>query len=125
MNKTTIAWIAVGIAAIIGFIYATRYWNVSADSPELDAFAQCVAEKGAVMYGADWCPHCQNEKKAFGDAFRFIPYVECPDEPSTCIARGINGYPTWIFSDGRRFEGEQGLERLSRISGCELPPQEK
>lgn len=87
---------------------------------KLDAFAQCLAEKGATMYGADWCPHCQNEKKAFGSSFRFVPYVECPDNPKQCLAAGINGYPTWIFPDGRRLEGEQGIEKLSQESGCPI-----
>ena len=32
----------------------------------LNAFAQCLSEKAVTMYGADWCPHCQNEKNAFG-----------------------------------------------------------
>ncbi len=88
---------------------------------ELDYFAKCLADKGAVMYGADWCPHCQNEKKAFGDSFRFISYVECPNEPNLCLQKQVQGYPTWIFGDGNRFEGEQGLERLSKLSGCSLP----
>ena len=87
----------------------------------LDSFAQCLAEKGVTMYGADWCPHCQNEKKAFGDSFRLIPYVECPKEPQRCLAAMVNGYPTWIFQDGRRLEGEQGIEKLSAESGCALP----
>lgn len=73
------------------------------------------------MYGAKWCPHCQNEKKAFGDSFRLVPYVECPDDPKKCLAAGINGYPTWVFPDGKKLEGEQGLEKLSQASGCPLP----
>lgn len=106
---------------------------------ELDSFAKCLSEKGAVMYGANWCPHCQNEKKRFGSSFKFIPYVECPDEPQKCLAAGIEGYPTWIFSaspamsadrqadgpDGKKFEGEQGLEKLSEISNCPLPDNKK
>lgn len=86
----------------------------------LDSFAQCLTEKGAVMYGADWCPHCQNEKKAFGESFQFISYVECPKEPKKCLDVGINGFPTWIFPDGRKLEGEQGIEKLSQESGCLL-----
>jgi glutaredoxin len=89
-------------------------------SADLDGLAQCLAEKGITMYGAYWCPHCQNEKRAFGDSFRFVPYVECTAEPQRCVAAGIRGYPTWIFPDGRRLEGEQGIEKLSRQSGCPL-----
>lgn len=92
-----------------------------AQSGELDQFAQCLAEKQITMYGAEWCPHCQNEKKGFGDSFRFVPYVECPDNPNLCLAKGIDGYPTWIFPDGKRLEGEQGIEKLSKESTCLLP----
>lgn len=84
----------------------------------LDSFAQCLAEKEAVMYGADWCPHCQNEKRVFGGAFQFIPYVECPDDPQKCLAAGIEAYPTWIFPDGKKLVGEQGIDKLARESGC-------
>jgi hypothetical protein len=73
-----------------------------------------------VMYGAYWCSHCKNEKKRFGDSFQFVPYVECTEEAQKCIAAGIRGYPTWIFPDGRRFEGELGIERLSLESNCSL-----
>ncbi|HEY4475665.1 MAG TPA: hypothetical protein VJB92_03015 [Candidatus Paceibacterota bacterium] len=85
----------------------------------LDAFAQCLTDKGAVMYGADWCPHCQNEKKAFGDSFRFINYVECPKNPNACLAAGVEAFPTWFFPDGKKFVGEQGIEKLGQLSNCE------
>jgi hypothetical protein len=88
-----------------------------------DGFARCLAQKGFTMYGAYWCPHCQNEKKAFGDSFRYVDYVECTEEPNRCLASGIKGYPTWITDDGRRFEGEQGIAKLSEASGCSLENQ--
>ncbi len=73
------------------------------------------------MYGAEWCAHCQNEKKAFGDSFKYVPYVECPDNPQKCLEKGIEGYPTWILPDGKKLIGEQGLLKLSQESGCLLP----
>ena len=89
----------------------------------LNSFAQCLSSKGATMYGAYWCPHCQNEKAAFGSAFSYVNYVECTQDTAKCQAAGIQGFPTWIFPDGRRFEGEQGLSGLSKESGCPLPVQ--
>lgn len=88
---------------------------------KLDDFAKCLAQKGITMYGADWCPHCQNEKKAFGSSFKFVPYIECPADPKKCIDKGIEGYPTWILPSGKKLVGEQGLQKLSEESGCELP----
>ncbi len=92
---------------------------------ELDGFAQCLRDKGVVMYGADWCPHCQNEKRVFGTSFRFVNYVECPKDPKRCLEKKVEGYPTWIFSDGRRLAGEQGVNRLAAASGCKEPPKTK
>ncbi|HEY4499541.1 MAG TPA: hypothetical protein VJH70_00195 [Candidatus Paceibacterota bacterium] len=87
---------------------------------QLDEFAKCLATKEITMYGAEWCSHCQNEKRAFGASFQYVPYVECPKNIDACLKLGINGYPTWIFADGTRLEGEQGLEKLARLSGCSL-----
>ncbi|MDQ5911816.1 MAG: VKORC1/thioredoxin domain protein, partial [Patescibacteria group bacterium] len=51
----------------------------------------------------------------------YVSYVECPDNVQVCISKGVNGYPTWINASGTLYEGEQGLEGLAKISGCELP----
>lgn len=111
------------LIVILIFAFLFLIWLLQKDSGTantLDAFAKCLADKGITMYGADWCPHCQNEKKAFGASFKYVPYVECPDEPDKCLAAGIEGYPTWIMKDGRKFEGELGLNKLSELSGCSL-----
>ena len=86
----------------------------------MDAFAKCLAGKNVTLYGAEWCPHCQAEKQAFGDSFQYVPYVECPADPQKCLGLGIKGYPTWILGDGRKLEGEQGLGKLSAETRCEL-----
>ena len=92
----------------------------------LDGFAQCLKDKGAVLYGAFWCPHCQAQKKLFGDAQKNLPYVECstPDgkgQLDICTQNKIDGYPTWTFSDGTRQSGELSLEALAGKTGCGLP----
>lgn len=85
-----------------------------------DELALCLRDKKVTMYGADWCPHCQSEKREFGSSFQFIPYVECPADPQKCLAAGIEEYPTWIFPDGKRLVGEQGPEKLAGESGCRI-----
>lgn len=108
------------IALILGGLYIASK-RQTADTPEnIVAFAQCLASKKITMYGAEWCSHCQNEKSHFGDAFKYVPYVECPENQQLCLEKGIGGYPTWIDAQGNKFEGEQGLEGLARITGCEL-----
>jgi hypothetical protein len=61
-----------------------------------DAFAKCLTDKGFVMYGAAWCSHCAAQKALFGDSFKYIKYVECPDNINFCLDKGVQGYPTWI-----------------------------
>jgi hypothetical protein len=123
MNKKLYIMILVAIAVLVVLFV----WRQFADTTLVvayDDFAKCIASKGTIMYGVEWCSHCQNEKKALGDSFKYIPYVECPTDPNKCVSLGINGYPTWIFGDGRRHEGELGLTGLSRETGCELPKAE-
>lgn len=60
-----------------------------------DSFAKCLTEKGWTLYGAVWCSHCKDQKELFGESFRYIHYVECPDNTELCLDKGINGYPTW------------------------------
>lgn len=116
-TKSKYLILIVVLAAAVGFVLL-----LPRDKSEgnFDAFAQCLAEKKVTMYGADWCAHCQKEKAAFGESFRFVPYVECSTDPQKCLAAGITGYPTWVLPDGKRLEGEQGLEKLSQESGCSL-----
>ncbi|MAG50706.1 hypothetical protein CL621_03675 [archaeon] len=91
----------------------------SQGSSKYDTFAKCLTEKRVTMYGTEWCSHCQNQKKAFGDSFQFINFVDCDRNKDICLEKGIRGYPTWII-DGKAYPGEQRLERLASLSGCEL-----
>lgn len=105
-------------AAMIIFVKKTS--DNSLPESVLEPFARCLASKNITMYGAEWCSHCKKEKALFGEAFRYVPYVECPLNEKLCLEKGIGGYPTWIDGKGNKYEGEQGLEKLSKISGCPL-----
>ncbi len=124
MNRKYIilVFVVLGIAILlIAFLFYPRSPYAKGT---LDGFAQCLSSKGIKMYGAYWCPHCQNQKAAFGDSFKYVNYVECTQEVAACESAGVVGYPTWVFPDGRRLEGEQKLEDLSSASGCALPGSE-
>lgn len=128
-NKIIIGlvWIAVGIAVIwgAGAIITKNRNKTDLVSGALDNFAQCLADRGVKMYGADWCPHCQNQKKLFGASFKFINYIECADpanprvQVKACSDADITGYPTWIFANGEKIEGEASFYDLAGKSGCE------
>lgn len=120
MKKSFFAifFIAAGLGIGTILFFAQRR---SEEPLGLDSFAKCLSDKGIVMYGAYWCPHCQNQKAMFGEAFKFIRYVECTQEPQRCIAAGIKAYPTWIFPGGVKRAGTQELEALAQLSACPLP----
>jgi len=91
-----------------------------------DGFAQCIKDSGAIFYGAFWCSHCQNQKKAFGSAEQYLPYVECstPDgkgQTQVCKDAGVTSYPTWVFKNGVTENGELSFEELSKQTSCSLP----
>lgn len=114
--------IYIGIIAVIlgGMIISTKMKSGGVADEKIVAFAQCLASKKITMYGAAWCSHCQREKSHFGRAFQYVPYVECPDNQKLCLDKGVEGYPTWIDAAGTKYPGEQGLEGLSKITGCTL-----
>ncbi len=89
-----------------------------------ETFAKCLTENGAKMYGAFWCPHCTEQKEAFGDDWQHITYIECskPDKTQTefCTQASIASYPTWEFADGNREVGKLSFATLAEKTGCTL-----
>ena len=71
------------------------------------------------MYGTEWCSHCKNQKKAFGESFQFIDYIDCDRNKDECVKNGVKGYPTWII-DGEKYSGELPLYRLASLAKCTL-----
>jgi len=111
-----------------GLLFAVKTMNKPAGNTrgQYDAFAQCLKDSGAVFYGAFWCPHCQEQKAAFGDSAHLLPYVECstPDmkgQTQICKDKGITGYPTWIFKDGSKLSGLVEMKELAEKTACVLP----
>ncbi len=113
-----VAFLFIAAVAVLFMFIASKKSN---NLPSLDAFAQCLSQKGATMYGAYWCPHCQAEKALFGPSFKYVNYVECTQDVNKCIAAKITGYPTWIYPDGKTYVGTQSLKDLSSESSCALP----
>jgi len=68
-----LAIFAVLVAVVAGAYLLLRHKQTS----RLNTFAQCLTAKGAKMYGAYWCPHCETQKEMFGSSFQYAPYVEC------------------------------------------------
>lgn len=122
MNKKIIIILSlIVIAILVALVAITFTFFPKSPTQNFDDFAKCLASKNVTMYGTPYCSWCQKEKVLFDKSFNFIPYIDCSRTPQECVAKGINGTPTWIFSDGRKIEGYQTLEQLSQESGCPLP----
>ena len=99
------------------------------ETSKLDAFAKCLTENGAKMYGSVFCKFCDRQKEMFGSSFQYIEEVECDPRgpnPQTqlCLQKDIPKTPTCIFEKNgaeiKRFVGLQSLETLSEFSGCPI-----
>ena len=115
----------LGGLVFIGVLFLS--FNFSPEKVNQDALAQCLTEKGAVMYGSFTCGHCLAQKKMFGDSFRYVNYVEChPRGPNSqyqlCSQKAIQGTPTWTLEregvELKRYVGFLSLEELKQFGGC-------
>lgn len=108
---------------IIPFVFA----SYQTSSLAVTNLAQCLTQNDTSMYGAYWCPHCNEQKDLFGSAFDDVQYVECAEisnprqQTPLCKAANIEGYPTWIRKDGQRLTGTKSLAQLAEWSGCPTP----
>lgn len=85
--------------------------------------AKYLQSSGAKIYAAYWCPHCARQKELFGrEAWKYIDYVECSPKGyrskyATCIDKKVDGYPTWVFGNGKTQGGEMELAEIAKVSG--------
>ena len=110
------------LVVIVGAFAGVWYLGKLRGRQKMDQFAQCLTDKGAVMYGLYWCPHCEDQKKLFGTSFGKVRYVECGTvdhkEQPQCAQEGLVDFPAWRFADGERHAGGLSLPELSAKTGC-------
>ncbi|MAG38872.1 hypothetical protein CMO90_02180 [Candidatus Woesearchaeota archaeon] len=94
---------------IIVVLFALGIYS-SSKPGDWDEFAKCLTEKGAIMYGEDWCQYTQGQKNMFGKSFKYINYQ---------IKEDLNLRPTWIINN-QRYEKVQSFERLAALTECKL-----
>lgn len=130
MQRRIAGWLTgaalVGILAIVGLTFQ----KTSRNQAGLADLAKCLTQKGWKMYGAWWCPHCNEQKKMFGKAFQYINYKECykkgskREQTKTCKEKNIHTYPTWEDPEGEYYKSTYFPEQLARMSGCPYNPPE-
>ncbi|MBT3721509.1 hypothetical protein HN789_01845 [archaeon] len=123
-------YLVIGVVvAFIGLITLMFLSVKPAKGVDYTEFAQCLNEEGAVMYGAWWCGHCNDQKSEFGSSWKSFEanggYIECSTQTrkqtQPCKDAGIKSYPTWRFADGTEQSGKLSYEYLSQKTGCSLP----
>lgn len=88
------------------------------------SFAQCLTDKGAVLYGAFWDSSTKKQMDYFGADVVDINYVECGvqgdyrAQEQVCQDAGILAFPTWVIS-GVKHMGIHTAEHLAALTGCE------
>jgi hypothetical protein len=122
-GKTKKLLVYGGVIVLLAAAYLAGWYH---KNHKYDAFAQCLATKGAKMYGLYWCPHCIEQKEMFGEAFHNVPYVECAIKGSSelapqCKIAGVKLFPSWQFGVDPPKEGVLSMEALSDKTGCSLP----
>jgi hypothetical protein len=98
------------LATTVIFLLILGAWITYAATAkgEYDEFAQCLTEKGVVMYGEDWCKYTQGQKAMFGKSFKYIDYQ---------VKTDLQIRPTWII-DGKEYKKVQSFQTLSALTGC-------
>ena len=125
--RISFAKFAILSVAIIGLVLFSSVFlqskglSASQNATLQIGLAKHLAKIGVVMYGSYRCPHCAAQKELFGEAFRYIKYVECDPSakgtnPALCYEKGIEMYPTWEIQ-GNFYAGVRSLEGLSNLSG--------
>ncbi len=106
-RKKKLKWTMITLVVIIAIVGSISYAIFSPG--KYDEFAKCLTEKGAVMYGEDWCQYTKGQKGMFGKSFKYINYH---------VKTDLRVRPTWVI-DGETYEKVQSFERLSALTGCE------
>ncbi|MFZ0762209.1 MAG: hypothetical protein WAM69_19845 [Candidatus Sulfotelmatobacter sp.] len=119
--RKKLIWGGVLVLFVLAYVAGWEHKN-----HRYDGFAKCLASKQTKMYGLYWCPHCAEQKKMFGQAFRYVPYVECAIKGShelapECQAAGLKLFPSWQFGANAPVARVFPLQELSDKTGCRLP----
>lgn len=75
------------------------------------------------FYGAEWCVHCSNQKKALGQVVVDKVYIDCDENRAKCQNIGIQGYPFNVMFDKdtgnlTTITGELAVDKILEYTGC-------
>ena len=92
--------------------------NPSLPQEELKSFVNCLQDNGVVIYGADWCPYCQQLVSSLGGKeIVGSMYVNCEEQENLCQEKEIGSYPTILIND-QKYEKSRSFEAFAQETGC-------
>ena len=109
----------IGIAIAIVVLVSFSAYSYSTRPGKFNEFAKCLTEKGAVVYGNDFCSYTAKQLNYFGNSQVYLNYTKCIDHKKLCDDKGITITPTWEIN-GSYYTQVQTFERLSEITGCKI-----
>ena len=112
-------YIIISLFVLILFFSILTIMSYQKKPGKLDEFAQCLTEKGAVIYGNDYCQYTNRQMGMFGKSKKYLNYIKCIDNEQLCNEKNVKITPTWEI-DGKTYEQVQSFEKLSVLSGCEI-----
>ncbi|MEK6936254.1 MAG: hypothetical protein AABW67_05680 [Nanoarchaeota archaeon] len=104
---------------IIVVLIVLSILNYAKKPGQYDEFAKCLKEKGAVIYGNDYCSYTTKQLGFFGKSQKLLNYVKCIDNEELCNSKGVDITPTWEINE-KIYSGVQTFEALAAYSGCKL-----
>ena len=108
----------IGGAIILTVILIALSINTQIKKPgQYDDFAKCLTEKGAIIYGNDYCSYTVKQLNFFGKSQKHLNYIKCTENEQLCNEKNIKTTPTWEIT-GDMHSGVQTFEALSAYSGC-------
>ncbi len=121
--KTTILFTTVIAVMLMGSI-ALAGCTQTPPSPQALKVSQCLKDKQATIYWANWCPHCKDMKADLGSSFFEVKNLDCAANQANaaeCEKAGVTGYPLIKLGDGGEISGypqySTAEERLSWLEG--------
>lgn len=111
------AAIVVALIVVLYFVsgWITRTTGYSVKDGTNRAIIKCLSEKNVIIYGSKNCAECDEQKKAFGNDFELVNYVECIDKDNLCA--GLSEVPAWQIN-GQIHYGIKSIAELKQLSGC-------
>ena len=114
--KKYFIFIAIGLTIILLVLSISNYLKKPG---RYDDFAKCLTEKGAIIYGNDFCSYTNQQLNFFGKSSKYLNYVKCIENTKLCDDKGVQKTPTWEIK-GEMHPGVQTFEKLSAVTGCEI-----